>query len=162
MGNINRKTIIISIVSILTIMIGLVVFIYYNSSMMASKALPVQDIEQVNINKAVIGEYISNNHDYWNDELCWGRSESFSFVDYQKYYSEYIEDLNKIINAVNDKDLKVDFIHAHDLLKNAHETKDIDFLIDVHRVFHDLDVKYNRYSTSGYFGITQYGEKHDE
>jgi len=156
---IKRKPIIISILFFLGIVIGFAA-IYVNNGIMTSKELPVQHLEQTNINQANIGTYISSNHEYWNNELCWGRSEKYSFVVFQKHYNEYIEDLNQIINAVEDKGLRADFIHVQELLKNASETEKIDSLIDVHRVFHDLDVKFNGYSSSDYFGITQYGEKH--
>jgi len=134
--------------------------IYVKNSIMISRELPVQHLEQSNIYQADIGTYISSNHEYWNNELCWGRSEKYSFVVLQKHYNEYIEDLNQIINAVEDKGLRADFIHVQELLKNASETEKIDFLIDVHRVFHDLDVKFNGYANSDYFGITQYGENY--
>jgi len=127
--------------------------------MMTSKELPVQHLEQSTVNQTDIGTYISKNHEYWNNELCWGRSKNFSFVVFQKQFNEYIEDLNQIINSAEDKDLRADFIHVQELLKNAFDTNDTDYLIDVHRVFHDLDVKFNGYKTSDYFGITQYGAK---
>jgi len=127
--------------------------------MMTSKELPVQHLEQSTVNQTDIGTYISKNHEYWNNELCWGRSKNFSFDVFQKQFNEYIEDLNQIINSAEDKDLRADFIHVQELLKNAFDTNDTDYLIDVHRVFHDLDVKFNGYKTSDYFGITQYGAK---
>jgi hypothetical protein len=160
-GIIRRKPIIISIAFFLTILIGFIAVIFLNRSMTTSKDLPVEQFKnESNINNADIGNYISRNHDYWNEALCWGRSENFSFVVYEKRFKEYINDLNEIINAANDKDLKEDFIHAKELLETAHKTKDVSLLIDVHRIFHDLDVKYNGYASNDYFRITQYGEKH--
>lgn len=160
MGTIKRKPIIISIISFLAIVIGLSITFYFKNSMLTPKELPVQQLEHSKINKAAIGAYISSNHKYWNDELCWGRSENYSFTVFQKNYTEYIDDLNQIIYATDDKDLKEDFLLAKDLLENANKTKDIRYLIDVHRILHDLDVKYNKYTTSDYFGVTQYGKKH--
>ena len=117
-------------------------------------------MEQSNIDKAVIGKYISSNHEYWNDALCWGRSEKFSFAVFQNQYNEYQNNLTEIINGVDDPDLKADFLNAQELLESANEKKDVKFLIRVHRIFHDLDVKYNGYAASDYFGVTQYGKKH--
>ncbi|WHY87582.1 hypothetical protein QNH39_07070 [Neobacillus novalis] len=157
---IKRKPIIIAILFFLVIVIGLTAMIFIKNSTMTSKELPVQHIEQSNIDEAVIGKYISSNHEYWNDALCWGRSEKFSFAVFQNQYNEYQNNLTQIINGVENQDLKVDFLNAKELLEIANEKKDVKFLIRVHRIFHDLDVKYNGYAASDYFGVTQYGKKH--
>ncbi|MED4226240.1 hypothetical protein [Neobacillus cucumis] len=133
---------------------------YVNNSRTASNELPIQHLKQSKITQTDIGNYISSNHDYWNNQLCWEHYKNFSFDEFNKNYNQYIEELERVINATDDGDLRTDFSHAKDLLTEAEETNDIKPLINVHRIFHDLDVKYNKYSTSDYFGITQYGEKH--
>ncbi|MGG3560580.1 hypothetical protein ABES03_03010 [Neobacillus rhizosphaerae] len=158
MSFIRRKPIIFSTILFIAIVIGSAVTIYLKSYRAASNELPVQQLEQAHVNKADIGEYITINHNYWNEELCWGRSKDFDFTLFQKKYKDYIGNLDKMIESVDNPDLKSDFMLTQDLLEQAEETKDISYLIDVHRMFHDLDVKYNNYATSDYFGVTKYGE----
>ncbi|MDR6124767.1 FlaG/FlaF family flagellin (archaellin) [Bacillus sp. SLBN-46] len=158
MSFIRRKPIIFSTILFIAIVVGSAVTIYFKSYRAASNELPVQQLVQANVDEADIGEYIKINHNYWNEELCWGRSKDFNFTLFHNKYKDYIENLNKMIDAVDDPDLKSDFMLTHDLLVQADETKDVSYLIDVHRMFHDLDVKYNDYVTSDYFGVTKYGE----
>ncbi|ETI66250.1 hypothetical protein [Neobacillus vireti] len=157
---IKRKPIIIAILIFLVIVIGLTAMFFTKNSTMTTKELPVQQLERSNINEGIIGKYISSNHEYWNNALCWGRSEKFSFAAFQNQYDKYKQNLTEIINGVDNPDLKADFLQAQELLEIANEKKDVKYLIRVHRIFHDLDVKYNGYATSDYFGITQYGKKH--
>jgi hypothetical protein len=156
---IKRKPFIISISLCFIILIGLIAAVLIKNSETATNVLPVNQFKESKINRAAIGDYISKNHEYWNEELCWGRSKNYSFSVFPQNYHAYVKDLDAIIDAVGDDELKSDFQHVHSLLKNASETKNIDYLIDVHRIFHDLDFHFNGYSTSDDFGITAYGEK---
>jgi len=153
---IKRKPIIISILIFLSIVIGFSA-VYFNNKIKATNELPVQTVKRGEINQVNIGKYISSNHEYWNNALCWGRSKNFSFIVFEKNYNEYIKELDQIIDATENPHLKSDFTHVEKLLKKAEETKDIGSLIDVHRIFHDLDVTVNGYETSDFFGITEYG-----
>ena len=134
-------------------------FYIIKDNRVTSNGLPIQHLEVSKITETDIGKYISRNHDYWNNALCWGHSKNFSFVEFNKQYGSYIKELDHVINSVGDQDLKEDFTHTKALLAEAEATNDIKPLIDVHRIFHDLDVDYNHYSTKDYFGVTQYGEK---
>jgi hypothetical protein len=157
---IKRKPIMITVSICFIILIGSFAATFFKTSLTTTKEMPVNQFKELKVNNADIGDYISKNHEYWNEELCWGRSKNYSFSVFQKNYHAYVNDLNIIINAVGDEELKSDFKHVHSLLENASETKNIDFLIDVHRIFHDLDVNFNGYSSSDYYKVTQYdGEK---
>jgi hypothetical protein len=156
---IKRKPIIMSISLCFIIAIGLIAAILIRNSETATKVLPVNQVKDSKINHAAVGNYISKNHEYWNEQLCWGRSKNYSFSVFQKNYNQYVKNLIIIIDAVDEQDLKSDLKQVNGLLKNASETKNIDYLIDVHRIFHDLDLHFNGYSTSDDFGITAYGEK---
>jgi len=139
------------------ILIGSFAATFFKTSLTTTKEMPVNQFKELKVNNADIGDYISKNHEYWNEELCWGRSKNYRFSVFQKNYDAYVKDLNIIITAVGDDELKSDFKHVHSLLENAAETKNIDFLIDVHRIFHDLDVNFNEYASSDYYKVTQYG-----
>jgi hypothetical protein len=154
---IKRKPIMITVSICFIILIGSFAATFFKTSLTTTKEMPVNQFKELKVNNADIGDYISKNHEYWNEELCWGRSKNYSFSVFQKNYDAYVKDLNIIINAVGDDELKSDFKHVHSLLENAAETKNIDFLIDVHRIFHDLDVNFNEYASSDYYKVTQYG-----
>jgi hypothetical protein len=43
-----------------------------------------------------------------------------------------------------------------ELLANAKSEEKIKSLIQVHRIFHDLDIEYNVYQSKDYFDVTAY------
>ncbi|HWO76446.1 MAG TPA: hypothetical protein VNM69_11210 [Bacillus sp. (in: firmicutes)] len=108
-----------------------------------------------------IAAYISRTHDFWNRKLGWGRYKAYDFNEFHRNYEMYTGELNQMIEVSEDEYLKHDLTQAKEYLEDAKTDEDIQSLIYVHRIFHELDVFYNGYDSEQYWGISEYAKNNN-
>lgn len=125
--------------------------------------------------KEQISQFIDTNHEFFNETLGWGRYKNVNWDQQKERADQIIEEVTVLLPkiekqiqtmmeeklltdvAIDDdpRDLKLDFNMIQALLEIATKNQDVQGLIYAHRVFHDLDVEWNGY-TSHKFGMSSY------
>lgn len=111
-----------------------------------------------------VGSQINTIHEHYNDVLTYKRWRSFEDEHYRGWESEAeiakqilstIEDMN---TKVDDKGLRTDLMNAKKLINISIVYRDTTAMLYLHRIFHDLDVKYNNYDEK-LWGYSYYGHE---
>lgn len=125
--------------------------------------------------KEQISQFIDTNHEFFNETLGWGKYKNVNWNQQKERADQIIEEVTVLLPkiekqiqtmmeeklltdvAIDDdpRDLKLDFNMIQALLEIATKNQDVQGLIYAHRVFHDLDVEWNGY-TSHKFGMSAY------
>ncbi len=110
------------------------------------------------------GNQIHLIHEHYNEVLTYGQWKAFENSSYSKWESEteyskrIMMTIDDILEQVEDENLKTDLNHAKSLINIAVLHKDANALLYLHRIFHDLDIKHNRYSEK-LWGYSYYKNK---
>jgi hypothetical protein len=159
----NSKAGIIIIIRILIVLCASGAFAYFQkgNNQLSEQTIKESEIKLATtnmngMNSAEIGTYISFNHEIWNENLGWGGYKAYTFKEYHRKYTVYIEELNQVINTVENEHMKEDFKKVKELLTNTKTEERIKSLIQVHRIFQDLDIEYNGYKSKDYYDVTAY------
>src|SRR5690606_20714940 len=125
--------------------------------------------------KEQISQFIDTNHEFFNETLGWGKDKNVNWDQQKERADQIIEEVTVLLPkiekqiqtmmeeklltdvAIDDdpRDLKHDFNMIQALLEIATKNQDVQGIIYAHRVFHDLDVEWNGY-TSHKFGMSAY------
>lgn len=119
--------------------------------------------------KEEISAFISDNHDFYNETLGWGRYKNVDWNQQKKQAEQVISEIESLRPGVEDyietlknedlitdgdippedpRGLLKDFDELKKTLNRALEKKNVDRLIKVHRIFHSLDMAFNGYKSS--------------
>ncbi|WP_163971131.1 hypothetical protein [Oceanobacillus halotolerans] len=103
-----------------------------------------------------IGDFVSDMHDFYNDTTGYGGINNLNW-DEQAEQAEYVDGMiSDFLSEVNNEALLNDLQHIQELAQNALESQDADYVRNLHRLFHDLDIALNSYD--GYdkiWGVTE-------
>ncbi|PLR78173.1 hypothetical protein CU633_06545 [Bacillus sp. V3-13] len=100
------------------------------------------------------GQFIAYFHNVYNESLGWGGADSINW-DKQRQYAQAI--LNGLSYMEIEEELQADFQKIKELAElvvNRNEKARTAILL--HRLFHDLDIDFNKYKHSDYFNTTEY------
>ncbi|MBS4198462.1 hypothetical protein KHA93_02220 [Bacillus sp. FJAT-49732] len=103
---------------------------------------PVAEVDvevDENENIALTNEAIKETHDRLNSLVGWGKAEKFSFKSNKEKLDSLYNDIELIIIYAKTDTVKSDMQNALDALEKAMKNEDINGLIVVHRIVHDLD-----------------------
>jgi hypothetical protein len=165
------KKFVFVIIGLCVVVIGMIAFLNYHNEIVKPEKSNVGETfetndDKQNIDKSLaaaekyneeIGQLISYYHDHYNEKTGWGRINSFDWGEFEKNRDELIKQLDTFIPQIDDPSLKTDFIRIKSLIVIASQNKDTTAVRYIHRIFHDLDIKYNGYDASD-FGVSEYGE----
>lgn len=160
----KRVGAILGIVVVMAIMsYGLTkVFLYY-----ASKPAGVSGIPQVENTKETkeVLQFISTTHEQYNNFLNYGKAEQYTDGDWNQLIQWFQEEetaLQDIHIKVKDKKLKKDVSNSYNIMKKGIETRNIQYVVYAHRVYHDLDIIINKYTgETNIWGYTEFGNGKD-
>jgi len=103
-------------------------------------------------------EFISQYHKFYNDTVCYGRIEYVDIKEQKKAANEILKKINSGVTI--DPQYKEAFdIDLGTIKYNATkvvEEGNTDRVVDLHRLFHDLDIYYNGYSASMAWEVTEF------
>lgn len=88
---------------------------------------------------ALTNEAIKETHDTINALIGWGKADKFSFKSNQTKLDSLHNDIELIILYAKKDTVKADMENALDALEKAMKSEDVNGLIVVHRIVHDLD-----------------------
>ncbi|MBM6616517.1 hypothetical protein [Bacillus suaedaesalsae] len=100
-------------------------------------------------------EFISNQHDFFNETTGWGEIESLQWKKQKENASGIIDFLS---NTELSPKLQSDFTAIQELSKLVADGEtDKKIVLYLHRLFHDLDIEVNGYRSKDYFEVTEVG-----
>lgn len=99
-------------------------------------------------------EFIVEFHQFYNNTLCWGRVNTANYKEQKDKALEIVEVFKGI--EINDEDLYNDFIQIENSAKKVIESDNRKAMIELHRLFHDLDIHLNGYARDDTFGVTAF------
>lgn len=145
------------------------IFTYrYLAEAQTSQPVQVQPQESTGSDDSLdVNQFITDTHEYFNELVCYGRIDTFkpswktsdrieSVKEYDEAwwsftgtgggfkgdYPELMLKLDKLLPSIKDEALKEDLENAKDLLTYAKKGRSADALVQLHRLFHDLDSFY--------------------
>ncbi|ENQ3077695.1 hypothetical protein [Bacillus multifaciens] len=137
-------------------------FIHY-----ASKPVGVASmtkVEDVNETKEVL-QFIGTTHESYNNFLNYGKAEKYTDGDWDqltKWFQEQENALKDFEKKVKNKQIKRDVKRSYEILKKGVATRNIEYVIYAHRVYHDLDIIVNKYTgETNIWGYTEFGKGKD-
>jgi hypothetical protein len=99
-------------------------------------------------------DFIEEFHGFYNDTLGWGKANT---ADYDKQRATAVRIVELIKSAeIQNEQLNGDFKLVESYANQVIESDDLDSMLKLHRLFHDLDIYLNGYSRANSFGITEF------
>jgi flagellar basal body-associated protein FliL len=99
---------------------------------------------------------LNEMHEYWNDELGYGKWNSYSFEVNTNELNQKVKEIREQILPFTAGPLKEDVETAANKIEVGLKDKNIDTLKMAHRIFHDLDITLNGYqSATTYWEVTE-------
>jgi hypothetical protein len=98
------------------------------------------------------GRQIHQIHEHYNKLLTYGNWKSFEAEDYSGWETEIevakqtLSTIDVMLMQVEDDALINDLNNAKELIHGSMISKNTTGLLYLHRIFHDLDIKYNNYA----------------
>lgn len=98
--------------------------------------------------------FIEEFHGFYNDTLGWGKANT---ADYDKQRATAVRVVELIKSAeIQNEQLNGDFKLIESYANQVIESDDLDSMLKLHRLFHDLDIYLNGYSRANSFGVTEF------
>ncbi|PEC46375.1 hypothetical protein [Bacillus sp. AFS096315] len=141
-------------------MMALVVVVYfvkasYDYSFNSKVTANGRDAESISpVPKDDLGEFIHKKHRLLNSFTGWGKIDDLSWSNYEEMQFDFGDELKGHVS--NNQDMKKDFKTLIQLNDIALRKNDKNAVLYMHRILHDLDVKYNNYHSTA-FGYSSYG-----
>ncbi|MDC2866000.1 hypothetical protein [Bacillus sp. BP-3] len=137
-------------------------FIHYASKPVGVATIP--KVEGVDETKEV-RQFISNTHASYNDFLNYGKAEKYTDGDWErfmKWFQEQENTLKGFEKKVKNNQIKRDVKRSYEVLKKGVTTRNIEYIVYAHRVYHDLDIIVNKYTgETNIWGYTEFGNGKD-
>jgi hypothetical protein len=102
--------------------------------------------EAVGKEHSEIGEFITNQHDFYNDTTGYGGINNLDWEEQTEAAGEIIAYIDQHIDSVSNEALQQDLNAVRNLAANVIEEEDPEQVRDLHRYFHDLDIALNSYN----------------
>lgn len=99
-------------------------------------------------------EFITDFHQYYNNTLCWGRVNTANYKEQKDKALEIVEVFKGI--EISNEDLYNDFVQIENSAKKVIKSDNRKAMIQLHRLFHDLDIHLNGYARDDTFGVTAF------
>ncbi|MFC4322097.1 hypothetical protein [Litchfieldia salsa] len=120
--------------------------------------------------KGNLGSQIHQIHEHYNEILTYGNWRLFEDEDYSGWETEAINakqilsTIDVMLKETEDEALIRDLNNAKELIEASILSKNSTGLLYMHRIFHDLDIKYNNYSEKlwGYSHFKDSGRNADK
>ncbi|MGF9966750.1 hypothetical protein [Bacillus rhizoplanae] len=137
-------------------------FVHYASKPVGVAAMP--KVEEVNETKEVL-QFIRTTHESYNGFLNYGKAENYTDGDWShliKWFQEQEHSLKDVETKVKNKQIKRDVKRSYEILKKGVATRNIEYIIYAHRIYHDLDIIVNKYTgETNIWGYTEFGNGKD-
>ncbi|MEY8349694.1 hypothetical protein AALF16_15575 [Bacillus cereus] len=138
------------------------VFLYYASKPAGISAMP--QVEDAKEKKKVL-EFIRSTHESYNNFLNYGKAERYTEGDWDQllqWFHQQEPALKSVHTEIKNEKIKRDVRRSYDILKKGIESKNIEYVVYAHRVYHDLDILVNKYTgETNIWGYTEFGDGKD-
>ncbi len=102
--------------------------------------------EEVGQEHNEIGEFITNQHDFYNDTTGYGGINNLDWEEQTEAAGEIIAYIDQHIDSISNDALRHDLDAVRTLAANVIEEEEPELVRDLHRYFHDLDIALNSYN----------------
>ncbi|MCC2251830.1 MAG: hypothetical protein ACQEWU_14310 [Bacillota bacterium] len=121
-----------------------------------TKKIAEQENESVSQNKADIGDFIAQAHDFYNDTTGYGAINDIDWDEQVTQAQTIRETINNQLGEIANESLIRDLDAIKKLTNQLEQEKNMNTVRQLHRYFHDLDIVWNNYSRSKkLWGVTE-------
>ncbi|WP_427036536.1 hypothetical protein [Cytobacillus pseudoceanisediminis] len=99
-------------------------------------------------------EFIAEWHTFYNDTLGWGGTQTYNYK-VQRNNAKVILRTLEDVTVKNDK-IAEDFKQIKYFASLVAQDDELSAMIELHRLFHDLDIYFNGYDYDQTFGVTKF------
>ncbi|WP_181347176.1 hypothetical protein [Thalassobacillus sp. CUG 92003] len=104
-----------------------------------------QETEGENLSSLSIEKFIAEGHQYYNETVGWGRSDSLDWISQSKQADKIVVFIKEELGA--DAPVAQDDLQAmDDLAAKIIDDQQTEDVVQMHRYFHDLDIAINDFS----------------
>ncbi len=102
--------------------------------------------ETVGKDHAEVGQFVAKTHDFYNETTGYGSIASLDWEEQKNQATSILGTLEEKLPNVKDDALTTDLERIQELAKKAISEQETEYVRNLHRMFHDLDIALNNYN----------------